>query len=109
MKCTFVVGQKVTLIADFPPMEQIRAALDGVSLPRFGAVYTIRSMEPGCDVWTMHLTMLRFVELSNGPHPTTGVEPNFDSRGFRPVQERKTDISIFKAMLTPAGRIPVDA
>lgn len=28
---------------------------------------------------------------------------------FRPLIKRPTDISIFRAMLTPAGRIPVDA
>lgn len=28
---------------------------------------------------------------------------------FRPLIKRKTDISIFTAMLTPAGRLPVDA
>ncbi len=28
---------------------------------------------------------------------------------FRPLEKRKTDISVFLKLLTPAGRIPVDA
>lgn len=109
MKCNFVVGQKVALISDFPASERARALLEGVELPRMGAIYTIRDMDVGADIWTRHLTYLRFFELRNGPHVNSGVEPNFDSRGFRPVIDRPTDISVFKAMLTPAGRIPVDA
>lgn len=109
MKCNFVIGQKVTMIRDFPEKERMRASSEGVDLPRMGVVYTIRTMDPGADVWTKHKIYLRFEELKNGPHINSGIEPNFDSSGFRPVIARKTDISVFKAMLTPAGRIPVDA
>lgn len=97
----FHVGQKVTMIVDFPAGERTRAAQDGVSLPRHGEVYTILNMEPGANPWTRQFTFIRFVELVNGPHLVDGFEPSFDSRLFRPVVERKTDISVFKAMLEP--------
>lgn len=34
---------------------------------------------------------------------------SFGAECFRPLTKRKTDISIFRAMLTPAGGVPVDA
>lgn len=33
----------------------------------------------------------------------------FEAVCFRPLIKRKTDISIFKAMLTPAGKVKADA
>lgn len=109
MKCNFVVGQRVVMVREYPETERLRALDEGVTLPSLRSVYTIRDISPGADIWTRHLVFLRFVELVNGPHISTGIEPNFESSGFSPIVERKTDISIFTAMLTPAGRIPVDA
>jgi hypothetical protein len=42
-------------------------------------------------------------EIKNKEH-RSGMEFGFCAYRFRPVVERKTDISIFKAMLTPAGK-----
>jgi len=95
--CNFRVGQKVTMVRQFSPNVAARAALDGTTLPSYGVVYTVRGIEPdGIDgddyLW--------LVELTNKPHWSDGIEPNFGSTLFRPVVETKTDISIFKAMLT---------
>lgn len=106
MRCDFVVGQKVVMVAAFPQSEIERARIDGVELPSVGNIYTIRGMEPG--VWDRNKIFLWLEEVRNKPHHN-GLEPNWLSTLFQPVQERETDISIFKAMLTPAGRIPVDA
>lgn len=109
MKCDFIVGQKVVCVGGFPDREIQRAKEDGVYLPAKGAIYTIRDMEPGADWWTRHLVFIRLVELVNTPHVVDGIEPSFSAGGFRPVVEKKADISIFTAMLAPAGRLPVDA
>ncbi|MBX5143339.1 hypothetical protein HJB79_32085 [Rhizobium lentis] len=100
----FHVGQKVTAIKEFPLGEVERAKRDGVIIPSFGVVYTIRGTEPG--IWNHNETFLWFVELVNNPHCSDGIEPSWDSRLFRPVVERKADISIFKSMLNkPTVRV----
>lgn len=108
MKCDFVVGQKVVLIKPFPDHEIERAEADGVILPSMAVVYTVRDIEPGVGLYVGRFA-LRFIELVNPPHHSNGLEPAFVHTMFRPVVERKTDISIFKRMLTPAGGVPVDA
>lgn len=108
MKCDFVVGQKVVLIKPFPDQEIERAKADGVTLPSLGVIYTIREMEPGYGLYVARVA-LRFIELVNPPHHSNGLEPAFIHTMFRPLTARKTDISVFRAMLTPAGKVPVDA
>lgn len=76
-------------------------------LPQVGSVYTIRELLS--DDFS-GIPCLRLVEIVNRTreyeHAITGkvvvVEPAFTCRKFRPVQPRKTDISIFTAMLTGA-------
>jgi len=51
---------------------------------------------------------LRFNELVNDPHIDNGIEPSFYARLFRPVVERKTDISVFTRMLN-TQRVRIDA
>jgi hypothetical protein len=96
----FHVGQKVTVFKPFPACEIQRAKDEGVTLPVLGVVYTVRGMEPG--VWNSNETFIRLAEIVNGPHVEDGIEPSFSATRFRPVIERKTDISIFKAMLNPS-------
>ena len=107
MKCDFVVGQRVVMVTEYDAQSYARAASEGVTLPTKGSIYTVRGIEPGAG-WQSNLTFIWLDELSNPPS-CDGIEPNWDTNMFRPVVERKTDISIFTAMLTPAGRIPVDA
>lgn len=102
----FHVGQKVVVAREFPACEIVRARLDGVIIPEAGVVYTIRNMEPG--VWNPSEVFIRLVELVNVPHCSDGIEPSFSATRFRPVVERKTDISVFKAMLT-GNKARVDA
>lgn len=77
----FRVGQKVVCVDDTYFEHQITK----------GAVYQIHSInvEYG-DVW------LRLSEVN--------LKSGYSRRRFRPLIERKTDISVFKAMLTPAGK-----
>lgn len=65
-----------------------------------GDIFTISSIETGRFIaydGVKQLVSLYFYEKQ----PRTGCG-GFDARFFRPVVARKTDISIFKAMLTPS-------
>jgi hypothetical protein len=88
----FHVGQKVVCIDEFGssrfPME----------FPVINFVYQIRGIhsdETGSYLWLAEIVNPSF-EFSDGT-----MEPAFDAEGFRPLVERKTNISVFKAMLTP--------
>lgn len=108
MKCDFVVGQKVVLVHDFDPGVRASAPGDGITLPQMGVVYTIREIGLYCDEPIVWLN-----EIVNEPHFYIDIfdvaEQGFGATRFRPVVEKKTDISVFTAMLAPAGRLPVDA
>ena len=99
----FHVGQKVVCIDDLERDEMIPGVsfigdLDGL---RKGSVYTIRSVffspvfgEP----------LVRLNEIQRLPLCRIGgfkFEGGYDPSRFRPVAERRTDISIFRAMLEP--------
>ena len=80
----FRVGQKVVCV-DASRFEQY---LDE------GRVYTITSIN------APYLRVdCRSANVTGGPD-----DYGYDASRFRPIVERKTDISIFKAMLTPAGK-----
>lgn len=88
----FRVGMKVVCIRTMP----VGWRIAGGSYPEERSVYTIRSILPYNDT-----TLLRFFEIDNSRLKASDgfVEPGFNSKYFRPVVERKTDISIFTAML----------
>jgi hypothetical protein len=88
----FYVGQRVVCVNDSP-------AWDGhVPFVRKGAIYTIRCVSPAedCD----GNLGLRFHEVADPP-PRPMMAPWYCATRFRPVVERKTDISIFMRMLRP--------
>jgi hypothetical protein len=95
----FRVGQKVINVKGSDGDAKIRDA--AASRPVRGEIVTIKTM----NYWPhREKTLLTFVEHDNshliGVHDLSGFEPGFDAECFRPVVERKTDISIFEAMLT---------
>lgn len=98
---TFRVGQKVAFVGGTP---------DGRESPtipcrlKIGSVYTIREIEaayiPGFGV--------AGIRVEEEVYPTVWwngreFEPAHLACHFRPIVERKTDISIFTKMLTPQG------
>ena len=95
MDCKFFKGQKVVckdeggewIKADvLPPCNQ------PVAFPEPGQIYTIRDfMVSPRERWVG----LLLVELNN-KCSSCGDEPSFDHYGFRPLDERKTDISVFE-------------
>jgi len=98
----FRVGQKVVCIETW--------SLNGTGYgdeigPIEGKIYTIRSIGVGFNSHYPDRLQVRLVEISNESRLYGGdrakYEPAFGAYRFRPVVERKTDISIFKAMLTP--------
>lgn len=104
----FYVNQKVVCIDDRWTMAltlrgRIKRWLLGHDVdPVKGRIYTIR------DIYLKYgATWLRFHELHN-PEGLGLSEPRYKSIAFRPLIERKTDISALEALLT--GRsIKVDA
>jgi hypothetical protein len=96
---TFRVGQKVVCVVAFDDM----ARSWGFSGPAKGSVYTIREFDDRGDA-----PALRLVEIVNPPckhrNISEPIEPGFAVTGFRPVVERKTDISIFTEILRKASK-----
>lgn len=103
--CNLRPAQKVVMFRDFSQAARLRAAMEGVVLPVKGPVYTVREIDPDTSGG---FVCIRLVEIVNGPHIGDGMEPSFDASLFRPVVERKTDISVFRAMLN-ASKQPVEA
>lgn len=86
------VGMKVVSLCD-----RAHRSAPSFSIKR-GAVYTIRNIYT-CPVADEVGVLLAEMVL---PEFLTGVEFGWRISRFRPVQTRKTDISIFEAMLTGA-------
>lgn len=99
MECNFTVGQKVVLARKFGNASSLRAEIEGVTLPVEGVTYTVREFDPDLSNGVL---CIRLVELVNDPHMWDGLEPSFEASLFRPIVERKTDISVFEAMLNPS-------
>lgn len=91
MSCNFHVGQKVVCIND--SWITVRGP-EGGHDPVKGSVYTIEKIifDDCC-----YLILEEFFQ-----------DDEFHSEGFRPLVEKKTDISIFTAMLTKKN-LKVDA
>jgi len=96
---TFRIGMKVVCIYSGPWQLHGHEAA-----PSFGGVYTIRRIAADTNSGLGFL----FDEISNKPDHylnQTGIvfrEKHFRGSRFRPAVSRKTDISIFQAMLTPS-------
>ncbi|NLS03589.1 hypothetical protein HGP14_09485 [Rhizobium sp. P32RR-XVIII] len=87
MECKFQVGQKVAAIEDLEC---------GVAKGRILTVSCIEGGDFDAFDGTKQHVALSFYEVR-----TRSGYCGFDARFFRPVVSRKTDISIFTAMLTP--------
>lgn len=94
---TFHVGQKVVCVDDLP---SINARITRAPSLTKGQVFTIRDME----IWKGVL-LVRLVEIVAAPFDFIDrgwLEPSWRASRFRPIVERKTDISIFTSMLNPS-------
>ena len=84
MECKFHVGQKVVCVDD--DWEFASFVPDDQKEPKAGPVYTVTEV--------IVFQGIAYIWLE-------GFALYYEADAFRPVVERKTDISIFKAMLTP--------
>lgn len=91
---TFRIGQKVVLVG-WEPVAARQWAASGANFPNVGDVYTVRAIMP----WKKSAVLL-LAEISNA-HLGYKLEPGFRQEFFRPIVERKAELSIFMVMLTP--------
>ena len=99
MECKFYIGQKVVCI-DNDLHEDFfgkKSRPYSGNMPIIGHVYTIRSLQyvKHCRVPGVYV---RLVEIVN-PIKSNGREDQFEHTIFKPLEEKKTDISIFTDML----------
>lgn len=98
MTCNFRVGQKVVCVDDQWHDENWA----GFPCPlNVGKVYTIKKIGASEKTVFMGKKGYPSLTLHEVDHPY-GDFAGFAHDRFRPVVERKTDISIFKALLTPS-------
>lgn len=99
MTCNFKVGQKVVCVDDVFAFGWERI----VKTPVKGQVYTIRQLLTFKACTGAVVTTILLDEIVNPVRKwDAGVmEAGFVPRRFRPVVQRKTDISIFKSLLNP--------
>lgn len=93
---TFRVGQKVVCIREF---RDTRCPLTK-HWPKLNVVYTIREIRVSRSDGELYFHLNELVNPVGNFSQGRG-EAYFYSRNFRPVVERKTDISIFTEMLAP--------
>lgn len=102
MQCQFVVGQKVVCIDADMGFPEGHVVLEEIRYPEVGKLYTIKAITVGC------VTGTPCVELEEIPKQIVTIFANgepfngliyFSAAAFRPVQTRKTDISVFTKML----------
>lgn len=103
------VGMKVVCVADPDRIALMQARVPGSNYPANNRVYTIREIRDDAQ-WRHgeHRIVVLLHEIDNSHLIGKGfpenkaycyVEPGFNANGFRPLVTRKTDISIFTAML----------
>lgn len=89
---TFHVGQKVVCL----PAPWMLIPVPPWVCPEVWNIYTLREILP----WPNTLgSSCRLLEIKN--EMIHNFEPAFSIQYFRPLVEKKTDISVFTAMLTP--------
>jgi hypothetical protein len=95
----YQVGQLVACVDENWQYNVPGESPDGVTLPRKGQVYRIRSR---VFLWS-HL-FLHFDEIHNPklPSPTGPFEPVFDARSFLPLDPKRLDV--FRQNMAPITR-----
>lgn len=106
MSCKFHVGQKVACVDGW--VHDGGGYGDEIG-PVEGQVYTIRDIG-FLNAITPDMLVVRLLEIRNTERYYRGAglyETSFRASRFRPVVTRKSDISVFKAMLKPSKkRVP---
>ena len=87
MKCKFVVGQKVVCIKELRWRTSWEGITEEMPMIKVGNVYTIKNIKPARIIHVL----LELQEI--------GGDNWFEYTVFKPLDERKTDISVFTRML----------
>ncbi len=94
MRCNFVVGQRVVCV-----LEKDWASCEGAGRvcpgPTKGDICTVNEVLPSGD--KVYIGLQEWASVI----PEIDSTPMFNADYFRPVDERKTDISCFTALLNP--------
>jgi hypothetical protein len=95
------VGQKVVCIIEVGKRWSHQVYYKDIVAPVSNGIYTIRAVEMDFE-WVG----LLFEEIRNRQHRFRGgvAEPTWRDLFFKPLEEKKTDISTFKKLLTPAPK-----
>lgn len=99
----FYVGQKVVCVdasEEAHDLPEWCCPIGDLSGLEEGKVYTVR--EYGLDDIGLPTVWLQEIYRESHPEAEDVGEPGYSPRRFRPAVERKTDISLFKAMLNPS-------
>lgn len=107
---TFHVGQKVVCVDTADRLSNITHHADGTPYQPIdfwltkGAIYTVRwcGIMADHDLYPPYLGVL-LVEINR--EDDRWLDSPFVASRFRPIVEKKTDISIFTAMLNPNERV----
>ena len=99
---SFHAGQKVVCIKKGPWARAIDFEIETAPCPQFNGVYTVATVHH-CYAFGDVIELVEFRTDADGRLPL------WQADYFRPIVDRKTDISIFTDMLTPAPREKVDA
>ncbi len=95
----YYAGQRVVCIDDEWSHREEQERY-GLTMPKKGTVYTVRTIGPSLTTETDEL-YIRLAEISNpviSRHGATA-EPHFNVNMFRPLAEKRIDV--FRAMLAP--------
>lgn len=103
----FYIGQKVVCIAKGDWSTAIQIHLEGgqrVVVPKAGDIYTIRDIyiDPFIGVTGIRLVEVVNDSITRWANYKLYMEIGWHEHEFRPLQERKTDISIFRKLLNPS-------
>ncbi|NTG01856.1 hypothetical protein G6L30_17205 [Agrobacterium rhizogenes] len=88
---------------------QLGACSIPTRVPMLNEVLTVKRVEVFHGELSLMFEEIEEHQVSTDGIMSLGGDIWFHAYCFRPLEKRKTDISIFRKLLTPAGRIPVDA
>lgn len=109
----FITGQKVVCVTNHVNLSNAENRLWVrwlKAVPEIGKVYTIREI-PEASGSGKGIFAIRLVEIVNPPlnwvwqGESGWAEPAFRQEWFRPLAEKKTDISVFQKMLIPKPQV----
>jgi hypothetical protein len=97
--CRFFTGQKVVCTDAKPSDPNVIDDMGGLTE---GAIYTISWLGPYDHACEAHNAItLHVAEVNRDPCPRCSAIVPFFAHRFKPLNERKTDISVFERLLTP--------